>query len=77
MDINEKLKEMVTGDKRVTFVKYKLGELWYKAENGFEFPVPINDTGEAEFSASDKALLFMRWIRRHLTSIENNKASQQ
>ena len=45
------LKEMVTGDKKVRFSHYKQGNLYYKAENGFEFPIPISDTGEAEFSA--------------------------
>ena len=30
----------------------------------FQFPVPISDTGEATFLNSDKALYFMRYIRK-------------
>ena len=66
------LKERVIGDKKVRFSHYKQGNLYYKAENGFEFPVPVSDTGDAEFMAEDKALLFMRWIRQHLITVTEN-----
>ena len=39
---------------------------------GFEFPVPINDVGNARF-LQDKAILFMRWIRKHIDTIEKEK----
>ena len=55
---------MVAG-KTVKFVRYQRKELWYVTECGFEFPVPIEDTGDAEFQSQDKAMLFMRWIRKH------------
>lgn len=58
------IKEMVSG-KQVKFLRYQRKELWYVTECGFEFPVPIDDTGDASFSASDKAILFMRWIKKH------------
>lgn len=29
-------------------------------------PVPLSDVGNATFLAEDKALLFMRYIRKHL-----------
>ncbi len=45
------LKEMVAGDKKVKFEFYRNGELWYKTENGFMFPVPIADTGTGAFNA--------------------------
>lgn len=60
------IKEMVTDNKRVKFSFYQDGKLWYKAENGFEFPVPANDTGSGCFLNEDKALFFMRWMRMHL-----------
>lgn len=66
------LKDMVIDDKKVHFIYYRQGNLWYRTENGFEFPVPISDTGEATFLAEDRALLFMRWIRVHLTTITEN-----
>lgn len=63
------LTEMVKG-KMVRFSYYRDGELWYKTEDGFEFPVPTADAGNAVFQAEDKALLFMRWIRKHLDTIK-------
>ena len=63
------LKELVKG-KRVRFKYYRDGELWYETEDGFEFPVPIADTGTGIFNAEDGAILFMRWIRRHLVERE-------
>ena len=59
----EFLKECVTGT--VSFAYYRKGNLWYKCKNGFLFPVPIEDTGDATFSSEDKGLLFMRWIKQH------------
>jgi hypothetical protein len=75
--INEKIKEAVLHDKTVTFSYYRAGNLYYlyyKTENGIEFPVPISDTGEATFKATDRALYFMRWIRSHMASLEENKS---
>ena len=59
------LKDLVKG-KRVRFKFYRDGELWYETDDAFEFPVPINDTGTGIFRAEDGAILFMRWIRKHL-----------
>ena len=70
------IKDMVGGDKKVTFLYYKDNELWYKCDNGFEFPVPISDTVGATFNAEDKSLYFMRWIRSHIKNIENSKVTQ-
>ena len=70
------LKDMVSNNKRVSFVRYQKGELWYVTECGFEFPVAISDTGDASFSNEDKALLFMRWIRKHIENINEGKQIQ-
>ncbi len=32
----------------------------------FDFPVPIDDTGEGSFGTMEKAIILMRWIRKHL-----------
>jgi len=66
------IREMIAG-KKVHFVCYKQKELWYATEDGFEFPVPISDTGDGEFLPEDKAMFFMRWIRKHLEEIEAAK----
>lgn len=59
------LKHHVKGT--VHFEYYRNGELWYRtSETKLLFPVPIADTGEAMFMRNDKALLFMRYIRKWL-----------
>lgn len=70
------LKDMVSNNKRVKFVRYQKGDLWYITESGFEFPVPISDTGDAAFNSEDKALLFMRWIKKHIDNINEGKQIQ-
>lgn len=69
------IKEMVKGDKSVTFIFYKDSELWYRTDCGFEFPVPISDTGNATFLAKDRAMLFMRYIRKQIALLEEAKAA--
>jgi hypothetical protein len=70
------IKEMVSNGKRVQFVRYQQQELWYKTECGFEFPVPISDTSDAAFAAEDKAILFMRWMKKHVDNINAAKQEQ-
>lgn len=68
------LKEMVQDGQLVTFVHYREGELWYRTACGFDFPVPVSDVGSATMLASDKALLFMRYIRKHRDMVEQARA---
>jgi hypothetical protein len=67
------LKEMVSNNQKVNFSYYRGGDLWYKTECGFLFPVPISDIGEATFLAEDRAMLFMRYIRKYLSEIEGEQ----
>ncbi len=57
-------------NKIVRFQYYRDGNLWYVTEDDYHFPVPIADIGNATFLAEDKAILFMRYIRRHMKAIE-------
>jgi hypothetical protein len=66
------IKDMIK-DKKVTFMYYTENELWYTTECGFEFPVPISDVGTANMMAQDKAILFMRWIRKHIDVVEGHQ----
>lgn len=66
---NVSIKELVT-DKKVNFELYRKGELWYTTECGFKFPVPIEDTGDASFLSEDKAIYFMRFIKKHLRALQ-------
>jgi hypothetical protein len=58
------IKQYIQGN--VKFIYYRDGDLWYITERDFKFPVPISDVGNATFLAEDKAILFMRYIRKHL-----------
>lgn len=56
--------------------KLEQGELWYEIDvDGkiFQFPVPISEVGSAIFKASDKATIFMRYIRKELEAIETER----
>ena len=61
------LKARVKG--RVRFVYYRDGALHSACDDGWEFPVPVLDTENAQgssptFKAEDKGIVFMRWIRK-------------
>lgn len=64
------IKDMVKDNKKVVFTNYRKGNLWYVTECGFEFPVPIEDVGDAIFNSEEKAMLLMRYIRKHIKLIE-------
>lgn len=77
------LKDLVK-DNEVNFVRFHDNQLWYEIRynyveaqdapvsvyNKFEFPVPIEDVGNATMLANDKALLFMRYVRKHIKTLE-------
>jgi len=60
------IKDLVKG-KFVCFDHYRAGFLHYTVEGeSFTFTVPIEDCGEATFLVRDKAIVFMRYIRKQL-----------
>lgn len=71
------IKDMVKDNKQVRFVRFEHGQLWYCTECGFEFPIPSEDLAGARFEAQDKALLFMRWIRKHIAEVQAARVSQE
>ena len=56
----------------VNFHSYRAGNFYYDIAYGdspqttYRFTVPLEDIGDATLQCSDKALLFMRWIRKAL-----------
>lgn len=70
------IKSMVSGDKKVRFTKYFDGSLYYQTDDGFEFPVPVSDIGTATFLAEDRAILFMRYIRKQLDLLKSIKENE-
>ena len=66
MDIKDIVK-----DNMVRFLRYRKGIAYYAvrvpAEDAdYAFPVPLDDIGDATLEAEDKAMLFMRYIRKAL-----------
>lgn len=65
------VKQFVKGNSEVTFEYFRQGNFYYKVENQdtgvcYEFPVPLDDIGTATMLHTDKALVFMRWIRKSI-----------
>lgn len=65
------IKDYIKGN--VQFIYYRNKELWYSTNNGFKFPIPIEDCGDAMFLREDKGILYMRWIKKQLQMIEKEK----
>ena len=70
MSTEYNIKDMVKEGKKVKFVFFREGEFIYTTECGFEFPVPLSDLGKATLLTEDKAMLFLRYIRKHLETIK-------
>jgi hypothetical protein len=70
------IKNMVENGKKVKFISYREGEFIYSTECGFEFPVPLADIGKATLLAEDKALLFLRYIRKHVEMLKSSSVEE-
>jgi hypothetical protein len=69
------IKDIVKGQK-AHFVFYRDRSLFYETDNGFQFPVPIDDAGSATLNSEEKAILLMRYIRKHLERTQAAKDEQ-
>ena len=58
------------------FVFYRDKSLFYETDYGFQFPVPISDTGSATLQNEEKAILLMRYIRKHMESTDKARKAQ-
>jgi hypothetical protein len=64
------IKEIIKNNE-VRFAKYRQGNAYYSVlvpSQGVEyvFPVPLADIGDAKLLATDKAIVFMRYIRQSI-----------
>ena len=61
----------IVKDNTVRFVRYRQGCAFYcvnvPRDGDYQFPVPLDDIGDATLELEDKAILFMRYIRRAIT----------
>lgn len=68
-----KIRDLIDGH-TVQFVYFREGNFLYRVSGtDFEFPVPLSDIGNATLLAEDKAIMFMRYIRKHLEVINSAK----
>jgi len=64
-------------NRTVLFEYYREEKLWYIVEGTkFIFPVPISDIGMATFNRTDKAIMFMRYIRKHYELLDEKTIKQ-
>jgi hypothetical protein len=63
------VKDHVNNNQKVIFQFYRSGVLYYKTEQGLIFEVPVSDCGDAVFNREDRAMYFMRWIRKEIEAI--------
>jgi hypothetical protein len=69
------IKDLVK-DRDVLFEYYRDQTLWYIVKGtDFIFPVPCSDIGTATFRRTDKAILFMRYIRKQLELLKEAKTA--
>lgn len=66
----EVVKQKVSPAPQVAFTGYDTVEY----DSIFQFPVPISDCGDGQFNAEDKAIMFMRYIRKYMGELEKEKA---
>ena len=62
------IKEIVKNN-TVRFDRYRQNHMYYVVavpgeDSEFSFPVPLEDIGDATLNAEDKAITFMRYIRK-------------
>lgn len=77
------IKQIVRDGNFAEFEYYIDGNLWYSVtyhtDTGniliFKFPVPISDIGNATFNRVEKAILMMRYIRKHHKTIEEAQSN--
>ena len=70
------IKEHVNLEQTVHFQYFRDDEFWYKTDKGLLFPISLQEaqTGRATFLASDKAIYYMRWIKRYVEACKREAA---
>ncbi len=66
----------IVKDQNAHFVFYRDQSLFYETDNGFQFSVPISDAGSATINREEKAIMLMRYIRKHIARTESARTAQ-
>ena len=69
------IKDHVSNNQKVKFNCYRDGQFWYATELGLVFPISLEEVVASKVTLlpEDKAILFMRWIRKYVESAKNEK----
>lgn len=59
------IKDAVADGGAVWFKYYRDGNLYYYTKNQQLFAVPVKDVEGATLNSREKAIFFMRWMRKH------------
>jgi hypothetical protein len=69
MQVSLDVKDHITGTCLLEY--YRDSALWYRTEGDLLFPVPVADIeAGAQFLKEERAIMLMRWIRKHLVSLK-------
>ncbi len=73
------IKEHVNRGEMVHFEHFRDGEFWYRTDQGLLFPISLKEAlaGRATFLAHDKAIYYLRWIRRYVTACKQEAADTE
>lgn len=69
------IKEIVK-NQNAHFLFYRDQSLFYETDNGFLFSVPISDAGSSTINHEEKAIVLMRYIRKHIARTESARSAQ-
>ena len=73
-----KLVDLVRDQKKVYFSYYRDKEFWYRHQDGLLFPVALsevdNPAARATLLAEDKAIYFMRWMKKYIEAAKMESA---
>lgn len=59
----------IVKDNNAHFESYRNGYFHYVTDGGFEFRIPLDDVDGVTLNKEDKAIFFMRWIKKELAGI--------
>ena len=73
------IKEHVNEGQMVHFEYFRDEAFWYRTDKGLLFPIHMKEAlaGKATFLVHDKAIYYMRWIRRYVTSCRQEAERSQ
>ena len=73
-----KMIDLVKDNKVVRFVHFRDEEFWYQHQDGLMFPISLKEatTGRGTFLAEDKAIYFMRWMKKYIEDCKNPETGE-